>query len=258
MKNLFGHRHNKAATAEPATNVTTTTTTEIMPNTEFQTQFPAPVLTPAPEMTQPVQQVIEKTPVFHERIRKEEVEEVQPVIHREHERTEVHQILQPMYEGQIAPAHVLQKQLPAEVLPTITKGMYVPPPSEQNTTEWVESERIMVQKSPIVMETETKKIIEEIQPVIYKETVQPTIIRETKPIYEKIVEAPVVVKEVREPIHLHATGMQKGYAFEGKGREQLAQFQTGSTAEGFTTGRAPTVLEKTVTVQRTHSEIPPQ
>jgi len=262
MKNLFGHKHAPAVATETApqmTNVTTTTTTTAAP---LQAPLQAPSFMPmevaATKTTEaPMQERIEKPAVMHERIRKEEVEEVQPVIHREHERTEVHQILQPMYEGQVAPAHFLDKQLPAEVLPTVTRGVYVPSPLEQNTTEYVGTERVMVEKSPIIMETDKKKIIEEFQPVIYKETIEPTIIRETKPIYEKIVEAPVVVKEVREPIHLHTTGQQKEGTFLEKGGEQH-QCHLARGGEGFATGRAPLVLEKTVTVQKTHSQISPQ
>jgi len=65
----------------------------------------------------------------------------------------------------------------------------------------------------------------------------------------------VIVKEVREPIHMHSTGgrMQVTEGFPKKGLE----YQQTATSEGFATGKA-TVLEKTVTVQRTHSEISPQ
>jgi hypothetical protein len=56
----------------------------------------------------------------------------------------------------------------------------------------------VVNKAPIVYETERRKILEEVQPIVYKQVVQPVIIRETKPIYEKIIEAPVIFREVRE------------------------------------------------------------
>jgi hypothetical protein len=56
----------------------------------------------------------------------------------------------------------------------------------------------VVNKAPIVYETERRKILEEVQPIVYKQVVQPVIIRETKPIYEKIIEAPVIIREVRE------------------------------------------------------------
>jgi len=154
--NLFGHKHEKhgksgtTTTAPQATNVTTTTTTTASnaPATEFQSMV---------QEAQPMPEHIEKPAILHERIRKEEVEEVQPVIHREHQRTEVHQILQPMYEGQIAEAQILQKQLPPEVLPTVTKGVYTPAPSEQNTTEFLDAERFKVEKTPILMETEKRR-----------------------------------------------------------------------------------------------------
>lgn len=51
------------------------------------------------------------------------------------------------------------------------------------------------------MESEKKKIIEEIQPVIYREVIQPHIIRVTQPIYEKIIEADVYVTETLPGFH---------------------------------------------------------
>jgi len=47
-----------------------------------------------------------------------------------------------------------------------------------------------VENAPIVHETIIHKVIEEVQPVIYKEVDRPVLIKETLPIYEKIVEAP--------------------------------------------------------------------
>jgi hypothetical protein len=160
-----------------------------------------------------------------------------------------------MYEGEVSPAQYLEKQLPAEVLPTVTRGTYVPSPLEPNTTEFADIERMKIEKTPIVVETEKKKIIEEVQPVIYKETVQPTIIRETKPIYEKIIEAPVIVKEIREPIKMHP----HTHPHESLQTQQALPQQTlPQTGEFQKTGRAPLVIEKTVTVQQIHSEINPQ
>jgi len=145
---------------------------------------------------------IEREPVIHEKVRNEEVEEIQPVIFREHERSEVHEIVQPIETTEVKEAQYFEKQLSPKTLPTITKGVYVPPPHEMNTLE-VETQKRLVQMEPIVVDTETKKIIEEVQPVIYKETIVPTVIHETKQIFEKVIEAPVVTKEVRNPIHIH-------------------------------------------------------
>jgi len=257
---MFGHRHKNVKPTEtkvpPAAPVTSTTTT----TTTFpEQQMSMPVITesgPVQRMetmsTQAPVELHENPPVVHERIRKEEVEEVQPVIHREHDRTEVHQILQPMYEGEVQTPQILEKQLPAEVLPTVTRGVYTPSPLDRNTTELGETERMTIEKPAIVYETERKKIIEEVQPVIYKETIQPTIIRETKPIYEKIVEAPVIVKEVREPIRL-----QNPHHKEMLVETTVTQTQHKS-GEPQLAGKAPTIMEKTVRVDTIHSEFVPK
>jgi len=223
----------------PAT--TMPATTSFMPGTT--TMLPTTTTTMMPK------EVIEKAPVLHERIRKEEVEEVQPVIHREHDRLEVHQVVQPMYEGELQPTQVLSRELPAQTIPTMTRGTYIPSPQERSTIELEQAERLKVEKAPIIMDTERRKIIEEVQPVIYKEVVQPTLIRETLPIYEKIVEAPVVTKEVRPAVYCHpvstSTGFQQtGYQQTGLG--QTGYQQTGLGQTGYTgTGLSQTGLGTT-------------
>jgi len=267
---LFGHKHKHErypkdiATESPVT-VTSTTTTSLPQGPQMTSMAPTAMQTVPSEGN--FVEKFEKAPVFHERIRKEEVEEVQPVIHREHDRTEVHQIVQPMYQGEVTPAQYLEKQLPSEILPTVTRGVYTPSPMEANTTEFAEIERMKVEKTPIVVETEKKKIIEEVQPVIYKETVQPTIIRETKPIYEKIIEAPVIVKEIREPIKMHTLphtqqqqalpqqSLQSPQAFPQQQMQQMHPHEVHHHGEA-NTGRVPIIIEKSVTVERMHSEIP--
>jgi len=250
---LFGHKHKlekypkDVATEGPVT--VTSTTTTMQPGQTQMTTMPTAMQT---SPTETYVEKFEKAPVLHERIRKEEVEEVQPVIHREHDRTEVHQIVQPMYEGEVTPAQYIDKQLPPEVMPTITRGVYTPSPFEANTTEFANIERMKIEKAPIIVETEKKKIIEEVQPVIYKETVQPTIIRETKPIYEKIIEAPVIVKEIREPIKMHPLSHTQAQELQ---QHQMHPHEVHHHGEA-TTGRAPLIIEKSVTVERTHSEIP--
>jgi hypothetical protein len=133
----------------------------------------------------------EKPAVIHERIRKEEVEEIQPIIHRECEKLEVHQITQPMVEQIVQPTVIQERSLAAETRPLVNRGGYMGSGTLQGTTD-VQSFHKVVEKAPIVVECERRKILEEIQPVVYKEILQPTIIRETKDIYEKIIEAPMI------------------------------------------------------------------
>ena len=59
-----------------------------------------------------------------------------------------------------------------------------------------------VENAPIVDETVRRKVIEEVQPVLYKETIRPLIIRAKKPIYEHIVESPVLTEETRPMVDL--------------------------------------------------------
>jgi len=135
--------------------------------------------------------VQEKPVVIHERIRKEEVEEIQPIIHREHERLEVHQILQPMVEQIVQPTVITERSLAAETRPLVNRGGYMGCVAPQGTTD-VQNFHKVVEKAPIFVDCERRKVLEEIQPVVYKEILQPTIIRETKDIYEKVIEAPLI------------------------------------------------------------------
>jgi len=135
--------------------------------------------------------VQEKPVVIHERIRKEEVEEIQPIIHREHERLEVHQILQPMVEQIVQPTVISERSLAAETRPLVNRGGYMGSVAPQGTSD-VQNFHKVVEKAPIFVDCERRKVLEEIQPVVYKEILQPTIIRETKDIYEKVIEAPLI------------------------------------------------------------------
>jgi len=55
----------------------------------------------------------------------------------------------------------------------------------------------MFERAPIVEETVHKKIIEEVQPVLYKEVIRPVVLQETQPIYETVHETPFLVTEER-------------------------------------------------------------
>jgi len=136
--------------------------------------------------------VQEKPVVIHERIRKEEVEEIQPIIHREHEQLEVHQILQPMVEQIVQPTVIQERILVAETRPLVHRGGYMGSVAPVATSD-VQSFRKVVEKPAIIVDVERRKVLEEIQPVVYKEILQPTIIRETRDIYEKIIEAPTII-----------------------------------------------------------------
>jgi len=149
----------------------------------------------------PVNFVKEERPaVVKERILQMEEECIQPFIHREVEKREIHEILQPIHERQVLAPTFEEKELQAEFRPVI--GGYAP---RQVATfvpsvEYATKERTQIVRPPIIEETIRKTIIEEIQPVIHREVVKPHIIRQTQNIYEKILEPEVILKETRPMI----------------------------------------------------------
>jgi len=56
-------------------------------------------------------------PVIHEKVIPVEREEIQPIIHRQREKTEIVQVEAPSYESEILPTVIHERQLPAEVRP---------------------------------------------------------------------------------------------------------------------------------------------
>jgi hypothetical protein len=136
--------------------------------------------------------------VVKETILPSERVEVQPVVHRDIEQTEVHEVLQPMKEREIAATNVVHTTLPAEVMPEVHRGtMPVMPRAILPESFVAPVAREQFEKAPIIEETIHKKIIEEVQPVLYKEVVQPVVIEQVQPIYERVVEAPVYLNEER-------------------------------------------------------------
>jgi len=149
------------------------------------------------------QQRLDRAEVVSETIKPIEVREVQPVVDVHREQTEVHQVLQPVaarqelplqVHEQVAPLQSYERRevAPAETLRDLNSGLQV---QGSRTVEGVST--TVVEKAPIVNEHIHKTIVEEIQPVIYKETIEPHLIHQTVPIVEKVVEAPILIKEVR-------------------------------------------------------------
>jgi len=141
-------------------------------------------------------QVIEKPVAIHEEIRKELIEEVQPVVNVEKFHTEVHQVTQPLFDKEVRAVQIENRTLATEILPEVrVEGRGFRQESELSTTRFLDTAKIVVEKPALVTEIEKMQIIEEIQPVIYKETIVPTVIQETKPIYQKVVEGTVFTQE---------------------------------------------------------------
>jgi len=144
--------------------------------------------------------------VIHETVRPVETEEIQPVIHRDIEKTEIHVINAPQYEGtSTRPVMIHERSLPAEVRPEVRlptaeadERLRFLENVEQSHVQRAPVEHVVVEKPPIIEETIHRKIIEEVQPIVHKETIEPHVIRETLPIYEKIIEPPVIVGVTRQ------------------------------------------------------------
>jgi len=155
----------------------------------------------APEITDFEQKelptVVKETVVPTERI------EVQPVVHRDFHETEVHEVLQPLKEREVAPTEVFHATLPAEVLPEVRKGeMPISAPLAQSESFVAPLTTERFEKTPVIEETVQKRIIEEVQPVLYKEVVKPVLVEQVRPVYEKVVEAPVFISEEKPMVDL--------------------------------------------------------
>jgi hypothetical protein len=171
----------------------------------------------------------ERAPVIQETVLPEERVEIQPIIHREREQLEVHQVVQPMRERDIVATEVRSLVLPAETRQEVRESdvefqrRYQDELLKYNSglnIQPVKHERF--EKPPIVEEIVRKKVIEEIQPIIYRETIKPVIIQETLPIYEKIVEAPrMFFEEQRSVIDLGVKNLS------------LDTFRSGTTYSSF-------------------------
>jgi len=158
---------------------------------------------------EPIQFLREERPaVVKEKILPVEEESIQPIIHREIEKREIHEVIQPIHERQYLTPSVEDKQLPAEVRPV--QGAYVARTAalETSTVEYGAVERVQQVRPPIVEESIKRTVIECIQPVIHRETVKPHIIRQTQNIYEKILEPEVVFKETRPLIEAYSVSAQ--------------------------------------------------
>jgi len=151
--------------------------------------------------------VEERPAVIREIIHPSEKLELNPIIYRERELTEIRQVEQPIYETFRKPLVVVEKSGPAENRPVIQ-----PQRSDfdlkyregldryKSSVEYAPVETETITKAPVVIETIRKQVREEIQPVIFREIYEPHLIKETRPIYEKIIEAPTLYRVSNLPL----------------------------------------------------------
>jgi len=138
---------------------------------------------------------VEKAAVVHEVYKTEEVVQIQPVINREREQLDVYEVVQPIREREVVATEVREAVLPAQTRAVVVEDNSAflaqrGAPTDFSTREVAATMSQTVTNAPIVHETITHRVIEEVQPVIYKEIDRPILVKETLPIYEKVVEAP--------------------------------------------------------------------
>eukprot|EP00026_Physarum_polycephalum_P015008 Phypoly_transcript_15585.p1 GENE.Phypoly_transcript_15585~~Phypoly_transcript_15585.p1 ORF type:complete len:242 (+),score=58.97 Phypoly_transcript_15585:133-858(+) len=153
--------------------------------------------------------VVARAPVVEETIIQEQKEIIQPVIHREVEKTEIRHVIQPVYQEETLATQVHERTLQPEyrgeingelnVLETLQAASAAAQPTLISTTAAAQTQTVV--NEAIVHEIIKPHIIEEVQPVIHRTIHEPHIIHERKDIYEKIVEAPVEIVETRAPIY---------------------------------------------------------
>jgi len=199
------------APAATTTTHTSTATVTTQPSVVASTPDSVTAITGTAEITTlkaTTVDTVARAPVIDETIIREREEIIQPVIHREIERTEVRHVIQPVYQEETIPTQVEERVLAAEYRgevragPDVLEQLQLSGAQSQPsviTTATAERTTTVVNEA-IVHEIIKPHIIEEVQPVIHRTIHQPQVIHERKDIYEKIVEAPVEVIETRAPI----------------------------------------------------------
>jgi hypothetical protein len=207
-------------------------------------------------------QHVNKPAVVHEVVRPEEIVEVQPVIERQRERLDVYEVVQPMRERDVIPTEVRQAVLPAQTRATVIADQSAflaqrAAPGDFSTREVAPTVHAAYQNVPIVHETITHKVVEEVQPVIYKEIDRPVLIKETLPIHEKIVESPHThhtVLPVRDTLETRTTVVNDIAAVQ----YTTTGLQSGITSSGIIPLSGQPVLQQSFGQQLPATQIPYQ
>jgi len=186
-------------------------------------------------------EIVQKPTAVHEQIRRERVEEIQPVVNIEKFQTKVVQVTQPLIDKEIRSVSIQERTLPSQVLPDVViPTRQIPVARDVSTVNYVDERGMTVEKPAIFQEVDKTKIIEEIQPVIYKETIVPSIIHETKPVYQKIVEGTTYIHETLPPMQLHGSQYRYPETLQTTMLPTSSVYQTGSNLPlntGLNTGQ---------------------
>jgi len=162
-----------------------------------------------------------KKSILEETIKPIQRIEVQPIVNLEREQTEIHEVIQPINEREVLPETVEERLLPTLEKEEVRESEEYFKKEYQALSEKFKSsvnvdkvEHVKVVKAPVINEVIHKKVIEEIQPVIHRETIVPHLIKETMPIHERLVEAPVLIQEVLPERDLGTTFLGGDQEFE--------------------------------------------
>ena len=143
-----------------------------------------------------------------EKVQTHEVQEVQPVVERTVEQTEVQQVVQPITDHQEKTVH--HEDTPALPVETKTSHDEVDDGSATKYTEQLADikpehtvetvgEAEVVTKAPIVHETVEKHVVTEVQPVIERVIDETHVSHVTQPIVEHHIESPDVADVINKP-----------------------------------------------------------
>ncbi|KAJ3157914.1 hypothetical protein HDU89_000293 [Geranomyces variabilis] len=149
-----------------------------------------------------------KDAVVHETVAAVEREEIQPVVDRTREETEIVQVVQPVLDVQTEAPTVEKVELEAETHKFREKAKAEDVEKYETQAaafkDTVNEEEVVHEKvflEPIIHETVKKTIITEVQPVIERVVHQTHVVEETQHVKETFVKAPVVHdQEVAPPM----------------------------------------------------------
>lgn len=167
--------------------------------------------------------------VYERRIRKEN-EEIQDVVDRNRYTTEIRQIIQPV-------KHVVnldEKEESNQLVP-IERGVSYDAsadnferyerqrklyPSGALIPEGESTEKVTVRKEPVIRERIRARVIEEIQPVVYREVIQPVHVKSEQPIHETVIHGATVREVTKADIISFEEFERRGYRLEGRERSE--------------------------------------
>jgi len=167
--------------------------------------------------------------VYEKRIRKEN-EDITDVVDRNRYTTEIRQIIQPVQ-------HIVKLDNKEEQnkLVAIERGVSYDAspdnydryerqrkmhPSGALITEDESVEKVTVRKDPVIRERIRARIIEEVQPVVYRQVIQPVHVKSEQPIHETVVHG-ATVREIKQADPISFDEFERrGYRLEGRERQE--------------------------------------